>query len=126
MITMRATWLTLFSALVGALAIAPVRAADNQVEPPPEVQELESITIEGKRPEEDQPKKVDPEKRLKEELEKDKKAIQEIKNARGQGRVKVKGPFVTYCLDYDNSNPLTQNSVGVSLIVPVYCGPGAK
>ena len=71
-------------------------------------------------------RKVDPEKRLKEELEKDKKAIEEIKNARGQARVNVKGPLVTYCLNYDNNNPLTQNSIGVSLIVPVYCGPGAK
>ena len=124
--TMRSTRLALFSALAGALAMTPARAADNKVEPPPEVQELESITIEGKRPEEDRPKKVDPEKRLKEELEKDKKAIEEIKNARGQARVKVKGPLVTYCLNYDNNNPLTQNSVGVSLIVPVYCGPGVK
>ena len=36
------------------------------------------------------------------------------------------GPLVTYCLNYDNNNPLTQNSVGVSLIVPIYCGPGEK
>lgn len=102
------------------------RAADKDIEPPPQVQELESITVEGVRPEEDQPKKIDPEKRLKQELEKDRKAIQEIKNARGQGQVTVKSPLMTYCLNYDNSNPLTQNSVGVSLIVPTYCGPGVK
>ena len=113
-------------AIAALLLLKSAGAADNKVEPPPDVQELESITIEGKRPEEDQPKKIDPEKRLKEELEKDKKAIEEIKNARGQGRVKVKGPLVTYCLNYDNNNPLTQNSVGVSLIVPIYCGPGEK
>lgn len=124
--TMRVTRFARLAALVGVLAIASARAADKQVEPPPDVQELESITIEEKRLEEDQPKKVDPEKRLKEELEKDKSAIEEIKGARGQARVKVKGPFLTYCLDYDNSNPSTQNSVGVSLIVPVYCGPGVK
>ena len=116
-----------FVSMVGALSwIDTSRAADKNIEPPPQVQELESITVEGVRPEEDQPKKVDPEKRLKQELEKDKKAIQEIKNARGQGRVTVKGPLVTYCLNYDNNNPLTQNSVGVSLIVPTYCGPGVK
>ena len=115
-----------FVSMVGALSwIDASRAADKNIEPP-QVQELESITVEGVRPEEDQPKKVDPEKRLKQELEKDKKAIQEIKNARGQGRVTVKGPLVTYCLNYDNNNPLTQNSVGVSLIVPTYCGPGIK
>jgi hypothetical protein len=100
-------------------------AADKNVEPPPQVQELESITVEGVRPEDAQPKKVDPEKRLKEELAKDKKAIQEIKNANGKGRVKVPSPIVTYCLDYDQ-NPLTQNSVGVTLIVPTYCGPGVR
>ncbi|MDQ3261057.1 MAG: hypothetical protein M3Q00_09795 [Pseudomonadota bacterium] len=116
----------LFSAVGAALAVTAVSAADDKVEPPPEVQELDPITVEEKRPEEDQPKKVDPEKRLKEELAKDKKVIEEIKNARGQGRVKVKGPFFSYCLNYDNSNPLTQNSVGVSVIVPVYCGPGQK
>ncbi len=126
MMTVRPTGLALFSAVAAALAVTAVSAGDNKVEPPPEVQELDPITVEEKRPEEDQPKKVDPEKRLKEELAKDKKAIEEIKNARGQGRVKVKGPFFTYCLDYDNSNPLTQNTVGVSLIVPVYCGPGQK
>lgn len=115
-----------FVSMVGALSwIDASRAADKNIEPP-QVQQLESITVEGVRPEEDQPKKVDPEKRLKQELEKDKKAIQEIKNARGQGRVTVKGPLVTYCLNYDNNNPLTQNSVGVSLIVPTYCGPGIK
>ncbi len=122
----RATRFALCSALAAAAALTPLQAADDKVEPPPEVQELEPITVEEKRPEEDQPKKVDPEKRLKEELEKDKKAIEEIKGARGQGRVKVKGPFITYCLNYDNNNPLTQNSVGVPLIVPVYCGPGVK
>ena len=105
---------------------AAAYAADKSVEPPPQVQELESITVEGVRPEEDQPKKIDPEKRLKEELEKDKQAIEEIKNSNGKGRVKVKGPLVTYCLDYDNNNPLTKNSVGVNLIVPVYCGPGVR
>ncbi len=116
-----------FVSVVGALSrVDASRAADNNIEPPPQVQELESITVEGVRPEEDQPKKFDPEKRLKQELEKDKKAIQEIKNARGQGRVTVKGPLVTYCLNYDNNNPLTQNSVGVSLIVPTYCSPGVK
>jgi hypothetical protein len=124
--TMRVTCLALFSAVAAALAMTPVRAADDKVEPPPEVQELEPITVEEKRPEEDQPKKVDPEKRLKEELEKDKKAIEEIKNARGQAQVKVKGPFFTYCLNYDNNNPLTRNNVGASLIIPVYCGPGQK
>ena len=101
-------------------------AADRRVEPPPEVQELETITVEGVRPDESRPKKVDPEKRLKDELEKDKKAIQEIKNTQGRGRVTVKGPIVTYCLDYDNNNPLAKNSVGVNLIVPVYCGPGER
>ena len=113
--------------LVNALAlIEPSYAADKSIEPPPQVQELESITVEGVRPQEDQPKKIDPEKRLKQELEKDRKAIQEIKNARGQGKVTVKSPLMTYCLNYDNSNPLTQNSVGVSLIVPTYCGPGVR
>ncbi len=116
-----------FVSMFGALSwIDASRAADKNIESPPQVQELESITVEGVRPEEDQPKKVDPEKRLKQELEKDKKAIQEIKNARGQGQVRVKGPLATYCLNYDNNNPLTQNSVGVSLIVPTYCGPGVK
>jgi hypothetical protein len=115
-------------AMAIALAIAAplANAADNKVEPPRTVEELESITVEGVRPEEDKPKKIDPEKRLKEELEKDKRTIQEIKNAQGQGRVKVNGPLVTYCLNYDNNNPLTQNSVGVNLIVPVYCGPGVR
>jgi hypothetical protein len=112
--------------LVTAMWLGTSYAADKTVEPPPQVKELESITVEGVRPEEDQPKKIDPEKRLKEELAKDKKAIQEIKNANGKGRVTVKGPIVTYCLDYDNNNPLTQNSVGVNLIVPTYCGPGER
>ena len=112
---------------VGATAwIGWSHAADKTVEPPPQVQELESITVEGVRPEDDKPKKIDPEKRLKEELAKDKKAIQEIKNANGKGRVTVRGPIVTYCLNYDNNNPLTQNSVGVNLIVPTYCGPGER
>lgn len=112
--------------VLGAVAWADSSyAADKTVEPPPEVQELESITVEGVRPEEDQPKKVDPAQRLKEELAKDKKAIQEIKNANGSGRVKVPSPILTYCLDY-NQNPLTQNSVGTTLIVPYYCGPGVR
>lgn len=101
-------------------------AADQRVEPPPQVQELDPITVEGVRPEDGRPKPIDPEKRLKEELEKDKKAIQEIKNSQGRGRVKVSGPILSYCLDYDNNNPLTKNSVGVNLIVPVYCGPGVR
>ena len=116
--------------LVPVLAMASwigiAYAADKSVEPPPQVPELESITVEGVRPEEDQPLKIDPEKRLKQELEKDRRAIEEIKGDRGKGRVKVKGALVTYCLNYDNSNPLTQNSIGVSLIVPVYCGPAQK
>lgn len=111
---------------VTAMWLGAAYAADKSVEPPPQVKELESITVEGVRPEEDQPKKIDPEKRLKEELAKDKKAIQEIKNAQGKGRVTVKGPIVTYCLDYDNNNPLMKNSVGVNLIVPTYCGPGER
>ena len=123
---MKTICIALAAGMIGAVTMASADAADNKVQPPPEVQELESITVEGKRPEEEQPKKVDPEKRLKEELEKDKKAIEEIKNSHGQGRVKVKGPLVTYCLNYDNNNPLTQNSVGVNLIVPVYCGPGVR
>ena len=119
-------WFSAIAGIIAMSAMVDVCAADKNVQPPPEVQELESITIEGKRPEEGLPKKVDPEKRLKEELEKDKHAIEEIKNSQSQGRVKVKGPIVTYCLNYDNNNPLTQNSVGVNLIVPVYCGPGVR
>ncbi len=119
-----------FPALLMGLALGALvsvaHAADKRVEPPPQVQELDPITVEGVRPEDSQPKKIDPEKRLKEELEKDKRAIEEIKNADGTGRVKVKGPIVTYCLNYDNNSPLTKNSVGVNLIVPVYCGPGVK
>jgi hypothetical protein len=117
-----------FLALLSGLTLgaSAVHAADKRVEPPPQVQELDPITVEGVRPEDSQPKKIDPEKRLKEELEKDKRAIEEIKNANGTGRVKVKGPIVTYCLSYDNNNPLTKNSVGVNLIVPVYCGPGVR
>jgi hypothetical protein len=124
--TMKVTRYALLMLNAGAFSVALHAAEEKKVEPPPEVQELESITIEGTRPEESKPKKIDPEKRLKEELEKDKKAIEEIKNERGQGRVKVKGPIITYCLNYDNSNPLTQNSVGQSLIAPVYCGPGER
>ena len=108
-----------------AMGMSMSYAADKTIEPPPQVQELESITVEGVRPEDDKPKKIDPEKRLKEELAKDKKAIQELKSANGKGRVKVTSPIVTYCLDYDQ-NPLTQNSVGVTLIVPTYCGPGVR
>lgn len=118
--------LIFFAALVASLWFGAAVAADKRIEPPPQVEELESITVEGVRPEQDQPKKIDPEKRLKEELAKDKKAIQEIKNAQGKGRVTVKGPIVTYCLDYDNNNPLMKNSVGVNLIVPTYCGPGER
>lgn len=118
--------LLFFAALVASLWFGAAVAADKRIEPPPQVEELESITVEGVRPEQDQPKKIDPEKRLKEELAKDKKAIQEIKNAQGKGRVTVKGPIVTYCLDYDNNNPLMKNSVGVNLIVPTYCGPGER
>lgn len=120
----------IFSARLSGLCLiammSAAQSADKRVEPPPQVQELDPITVEGVRPEDGQPKKIDPEKRLKEELEKDKRAIEEIKNANGKGRVKVKGPIVTYCLDYDNNNPLTKNSVGVNLIVPVYCGPGVR
>ena len=118
--------LIFFAALVASLWFGAAVAADKRIEPPPQVEELESITVEGVRPEQDQPKKIDPEKRLKEELAKDKKAIQEIKNAQGKGRVTVKGPIVTYCLDYNNNNPLIKNSVGVNLIVPTYCGPGER
>ena len=118
--------LLFFAALVASLWFGAAVAADKRIEPPPQVEELESITVEGVRPEQDQPKKIDPEKRLKEELAKDKKAIQEIKNAQGKGHVTVKGPIVTYCLDYDNNNPLMKNSVGVNLIVPTYCGPGER
>jgi hypothetical protein len=125
-ISMKVTRIALLTLMTGAFSVMLHAADEKKVEPPPEVQELESITIEGTRPEESKPKKIDPEKRLKEELEKDKKAIEEIKNERGQGRVKVKGPIITYCLNYDNSNPLTQNSVGQSLIAPVYCGPGER
>jgi hypothetical protein len=114
----------LIGVFLGALSV--VHAADKRAEPPPQVQELDPITVEGVRPEDSQPKKIDPEKRLKEELEKDKRAIEEIKNSNGTGRVKVKGPIVTYCLNYDNNNPLTKNSVGLNLIVPVYCGPGVR
>ena len=117
---------TRFILVIAAACAGMAVAADKRVEPPPEVQELETITVEGVRPEESRPKKVDPEKRLKDELDKDKKAIQEIKNTQGRGRVTVKGPIVTYCLDYDNNNPLAKNSVGVNLIVPVYCGPGER
>ncbi len=126
MMSMNVTRLTMLALVTAAFSVSLRAAEEKKVEPPPEVQELESITIEGTRPEESKPKKIDPEKRLKEELEKDKKAIEEIKNERGQGRVKVKGPIVTYCLNYDNSNPLAQNSVGQNLIVPVYCGPGER
>ncbi len=119
-----------FPALLMGLAlgafVSVTYAADKSVESPPQVQELDPITVEGVRPEDSQPKKIDPEKRLKEELEKDKRAIEEIKNSNGTGRVKVKGPIVTYCLNYDNNSPLAKNSVGVNLIVPVYCGPGVR
>ncbi len=121
------TSLFLASALVCVALLLPSAgiAADKKVEPPPTVDELEPITVEGKRIEDEITKKVDPEKRLKEELEKDKKAIEEIKDARGNGRVRVKSPLYTYCLDY-NQNPLLQNNVGNTLIVPTYCGPGSK
>lgn len=115
----------MFVAAALLLPSAVIAADKKKVEAPPTVEELEPITVEGKRIEDEITKKVDPEKRLKEELEKDKKAIQEIKDARGNGRVRVQSPLYTYCLDY-NQNPLLQNNVGNTLIVPTYCGPGAK
>lgn len=117
--------LKIIAALAAAAWFDAAVAADKRVEPPPEVQELESITVEGVRPEDDRPKKIDPAQRLKDELAKDKKVIEEIKNANGSGRVKVTSPIFTYCLDY-HQNPLTQNSVGNTLIVPTYCGPGVR
>ena len=118
----RLTWLIAASACAITLVAS---AADKNVQEPPIVEELDPMTVEGKRSPEDVPKKVDPEQRLKEELAKDKKAMQEYRDARGNGRVRVQSPLFTYCLDY-NQNPLLQNSVGNTLIIPTYCGPGVK
>ena len=115
----------MFVAAALLLPSAVIAADKKKVEAPPTAEELEPITVEGKRIEDEISKKVDPEKRLKEELAKDKKGIQEIKDARGNGHVRVQSPLYTYCLDY-NQNPLLQNSVGNTLIIPTYCRPGVK
>ena len=73
--------------MFGALSwIDTSRAADKNIESPPQVQELESITVEGVRPEEDQPKKVDPEKRLSKSWRKTKKQFRKSRMPAARAR----------------------------------------